>query len=666
MSTASPARDAAPAGSPQARASSAESASTTSAVLAKAALRRLALERLEPTPENFAQAYAAEARSAGAPTPVLPEAGRLLLARLASTVPGFNEAQATALAHAGTSGQWDLAQRMLEGASGGAAGESLARLVERIVRGLERGGRHWTAARKKDSLQRVLDGSRHDAQRLQTRLAQLVASWDHDAPDAQADAAAPGGGPVEARSADAADVGPAGEPPTERAVEGVVERGVAATGCDTVGATRDGSGERLAASVDIGPWRRMTSCLGGTVVVALPPSQGPAARVPASTAPGPEPAIRPGADALGERIEGLTRRLQSRDATPADAEELEALCSRADRLIAHRQRLLDQLGDLTRELTDSLADLAEDDSWAQGQCVAMRSALEGGLSVRGVRSVGELLRVTRERQLSLRQERDRARDALKGLINRMLSELGELGSQTGRFHESVGRYADVIERADSLESLAGVVREMVEESRTVASLVDQTQQRLQDEHRRASDLNERVQHLEGELRRLSAEVATDPLTQVANRRGMVAEFEVERARHERDGLVLSVGLIDIDNFKRLNDELGHAAGDVALKSLAHAVRDALRPTDRVARFGGEEFVVMLPATAADEAQQVLTRVQRSLSGSLFLHESRPVFVTFSAGVTAYRSGETLEAALERADVALYEAKRTGKNRTCLA
>jgi diguanylate cyclase len=417
---------------------------------------------------------------------------------------------------------------------------------------------------------------------------------------------------------------------------------------------------------DLGPWRRVTSCLGGTVTAALPPPRGLAGPGSYEASAVAGPATRVGADALGERIEALTLHLQNRDATPADAEELEALCGRADRLIAHRQRLLDQLGELTRELTDSLADLAEDDSWAQGQCVAMRAVLESGLSVRGVRSVGDLLRVTRERQLSLRQERDRAREALKGLINRMLSELGELGSQTGRFHESVGRYADVIERADSLESLAGVVREMVEESRTVASLVNQTQQRLHAEHQRASDLDVRVQHLEGELRRLSAEVATDPLTQVANRRGMVAEFEVERARHERDGLVLSLGLIDIDNFKRLNDELGHAAGDIALKSLAHAVRDALRPTDRVARFGGEEFVVMLPATAADEAQQVLTRVQRSLSGSLFLHESRPVFVTFSAGVTAYRPGESLEAALERADVALYEAKRTGKNRTCLA
>jgi diguanylate cyclase len=178
-------------------------------------------------------------------------------------------------------------------------------------------------------------------------------------------------------------------------------------------------------------------------------------------------------------------------------------------------------------------------------------------------------------------------------------------------------------------------------------------------------LSERVVELESELRRLSGEVSTDQLTQVANRRGLIQAFETARARQERDGQPLSIGLLDIDNFKRLNDELGHSVGDVALRSLAAVVAKSLRPDDMVARFGGEEFVVLLPATPVPEGQLILTRLQRSLSGGLFMHESKNVFVTFSAGVTAYLSGETLEQALERADQALYEAKRTGKNRTCI-
>jgi diguanylate cyclase len=142
-------------------------------------------------------------------------------------------------------------------------------------------------------------------------------------------------------------------------------------------------------------------------------------------------------------------------------------------------------------------------------------------------------------------------------------------------------------------------------------------------------------------------------------------FDAEKARMERGQTELSIGLLDVDNFKRLNDELGHAAGDTALKSLAEVVSKALRPTDLVARYGGEEFVVLLPDTPVQEGEQILTRLQRSLSGGLFMHEQRQVFVTFSAGVTLYRQGEAIEAALERADEALYEAKRTGKNRTCV-
>ena len=111
--------------------------------------------------------------------------------------------------------------------------------------------------------------------------------------------------------------------------------------------------------------------------------------------------------------------------------------------------------------------------------------------------------------------------------------------------------------------------------------------------------------------------------------------------------------------------MGHHTGDLALQFLSRRVGECLRPGDSIARYGGEEFVVLLPNTPVDEGQQVLTRLQRTLSAEFFTQDEKKVFITFSAGVTQYRVGEAIEAALDRADGALYEAKQTGKNRTCL-
>ncbi len=607
------------------------------AQLAKAALRRLALDKLEPTPENYARAYQLE--QGGAPPAALPERAQRAIERVVAR--GFEGDAGTGILNALLEGDWDRAERLISQPQAG--GDALASLIERLVRGVERAGKQWTTARKKDSLQRVLGGSRGDPVRLQQRLRQLVTNWETDTvgePDAPpAEAAMPGPAVTAAL--------PDGSPAVVAAVSAFGELSASAE------ATPAGSADGAAPSPQQPVSERAVVVLGQAVVRSLPSADGISR-------------------ALADSISQAAQRFRQDSATEEHAREIEVLCERADWVLQHREHLFDQISGLCLELTSSLTELAEDDSWAQGQCDAMRLTVEEGLTARGIKSVSELLRTTRSRQAELRIERDGARDALKQLINRMLSELGELGSQTGRFHESVGRYADIIENAGTLEELTGVVREMVEESRTVQVLVAQTQLSLEQEHARATDLSQRVGELEGELRRLSSEVSTDQLTQIANRRGLLQAFDVECARLQRaEGDVpdenkpagLSIGLLDIDNFKRLNDELGHSAGDEALKALAATVSKTLRPTDMVARYGGEEFVVLLPDTPVDEGQQILTRLQRSLTGGLFMHENQQIFVTFSAGVTAYCLGERIEDALQRADLALYQAKRAGKNRT---
>ena len=639
------------------------------ALLAKGALRRLATERIEPTPENYAKAYRLEAGNPKGSS-VLPARAQRLVETIAARAFDADAAHASAdFTRAIAEGHWDQAERALEAAPA-QAGEALAVLIERIIRGIERGGQNWTAGRRKVGIQRVLDASRSDTRRLHQRLSQLVTSWESDpvstlahldeepaptvrpAASAEADdaAATAEAAPLEAQMVET-QAAEARAPATQATATQATDAQAHATQAPAVHAVnrvqavaRVAQLEQLAAQG--ADWQRIAAALSHSLRQALP-TQDSANRD------------------LIERLEGQARLLAGAGATAAAAQEMEVLCRSATRVLQHRHHLFDQLGKLALELTASLTDLAENDSWVQGQCDAMRLKIEEGLTARGVRAVGDMLHNTRKRHGELRGERERARDALKVLINRMLSELGELGSKTGNFHESVGRYAAVIEEADTLESLTGVVREMVEESRTVQSLVQQSQQRLQEEHTKATDLTERVSQLEGEMKRLSDEVSTDQLTQIANRRGLMMAFEVERARMERTGEPLAVGLLDIDNFKRLNDELGHVAGDEALKSLAAIVSKTLRPTDRVARYGGEEFVVLLPQTPADEGEQILTRLQRSLTGGLFMHKEKQVFVTFSAGLTLHRPDERIEDALERADQALYEAKRTGKNRTCL-
>lgn len=594
----------------------------TPAQLAKGALRRLAMSKREPTPANFARAYAEESGDAAPVEGQLPPRVRAQIERLVARVSDDSSLR-TELADALMEARYDDLQRALDRGASAAAGQGTAwaQLIDRLAKGLERGGRHWTGARKKDSLQRVLDGSRSDAQRLQQRLKQLISAWESDKPDADVDAVESAG--------DDPSTAPAAMPAAVAAPPATVA---------PVGASHTEAHPRIA------------DALHATVHAGLPASE-------------------PRAAELADELASLAARVAQEGATPALADAVADVCHRVRRLFGLRHELVDELLALCHSLTDGITDLAEDRRWAEGQAEGMRLRLQGAAGARAVRAARELLDETRAAQRSLQAERAQARDALKDMVRQVLAELGELGSATGRFSEQMTGYAQAIEAADSLDSLAAAVREMLDESRTVHAVVSGARDRLAAEHARASALQSRVLGLEADLRRLSDEVSTDALTQVANRRGLARAFEQETARVLRDGAdqaPLAVGLIDIDNFKKLNDSLGHAAGDMALQNLAARVKEWLRPVDHVARFGGEEFVLLLPGTPVDEAQQALTRLQRRLSASLFMHEGKEVFVTFSAGVTAWRPGEAVEVSLSRADEGLYEAKRTGKNRTCIA
>ena len=149
---------------------------------------------------------------------------------------------------------------------------------------------------------------------------------------------------------------------------------------------------------------------------------------------------------------------------------------------------------------------------------------------------------------------------------------------------------------------------------------------------------------------------TDPLTGIGNRRSLDENLPVEMARARRTKTTLTVAMLDLDFFKRYNSRRGHAGGDALLRQASQSWRKQLRPTDTLVRYGGEEFTVVLPNCAADQACQLIDRLRPGLPDSQ----------TFSAGVATWDHQESAEDLLRRADQALLMAKKQGRNRTIVS
>lgn len=157
------------------------------------------------------------------------------------------------------------------------------------------------------------------------------------------------------------------------------------------------------------------------------------------------------------------------------------------------------------------------------------------------------------------------------------------------------------------------------------------------------------------------ELAThDDLTGLFNRRHMLERLNNEKHRSIRSGRSFCLAMIDIDHFKRVNDQFGHGTGDQVLGSVANTISAGLRETDVVARWGGEEFLVMFTDTDLATAERVLVRIQQALAQTTVAESAPQLRVTFSAGVTGYQPDEMLTRTIDRADRALYAAKAAGR------
>lgn len=320
---------------------------------------------------------------------------------------------------------------------------------------------------------------------------------------------------------------------------------------------------------------------------------------------------------------------------------------------------------LIKLLTQNIGAVSGDE-WLKSQMARAEELLREPLDPRALREAEKNFREVAYRQGAIKGSLDDAKTALKTMVGLLVDRLDHLTASTGGYQEKLGSYASQIEAAGDIAELSTVLTDLLADTRGAQADMRQTRDELHQARQAAQGHEDRVRQLEKELTQVGQLVKEDQLTHVLNRRGLEEAFSVEEARAARASIPLAVALLDVDNFKQLNDQHGHIAGDNALKHLAGILRDAVRPSDVVARYGGEEFVLLLPATGIDEAVNVMARVQRTLTRKFFLHQNDRVLITFSAGVALWAPGETRDAVIARADSAMYRAKQSGKNRVCTA
>ena len=239
-----------------------------------------------------------------------------------------------------------------------------------------------------------------------------------------------------------------------------------------------------------------------------------------------------------------------------------------------------------------------------------------------------------------------------------------------QIREQVDGLQTSVQEAADLDDLKQVLENHLE---GLLGTMDQHQKqrdaREQEVAGRLKSLAERVAHMEQEalgyrehLEEQRQKALIDPLTGLPNRAAWTERLEHEIAQWQQHGNTLSLAMLDLDHFKRINDNYGHLAGDKVLKIIATVLRKRLRGSDFIARFGGEEFVLLLPATPPAVGTKLLETLRASIEACPFHFKGERVTITVSMGLAAFRPGEHSDLVLKRADQALYRAKNAGRNR----
>lgn len=374
------------------------------------------------------------------------------------------------------------------------------------------------------------------------------------------------------------------------------------------------------------------------------------------------PDITSEAESLGDAV----KKAATEEALNDVAARLKQLCYQIEVKGGDSAEIQELLFRLFKLLLENVTELLEDDSWLRGQIDAVQNLIAGPINHRALEDATRSLKEVIYKQGQLKHSLADAKTTVKNMMMTFIDRLSTIATSTGDFHEKIGGYSEKISRANNIGELNSILDDVLRETRIVQTEALRSRDKMLSARQEVQDAELRIHSLEAQLQHLSELVREDQLTGSLNRRGLDDVFERETARSDRRGTPLCAALLDLDDFKRLNDTHGHLAGDAALKHLVHIVKDTLRSMDVIARFGGEEFLILLPETTVEAAVATMTRLQRELTKHFFLHENEKVLITFSAGVALRKPNETQESLVERADKAMYVAKKTGKNRVVSA
>ena len=582
--------------------------------IARETLRLLATRRIPPTPDNYLTLYH-EISGTHPSKEAFPEKQ---LRTLAAALPKNTPEQlrlARQLEEAVKAGNWDnFREHLAQFVSALAEAQKLAwsELITNLIRQWDAKHVGLTAARKRESLDHVLSGAGANPETLFNRLQGLMRSWGQG---------------------------------KESETQTSPETQSSATLAETLSATTVTNPTQ---AEDLLP--ELRELFAFTLETAI------------ATQLIESPQLSNDAKLLAADIRGASKLEQMQDFLV----RLKRFAFKLELLAEDQAELRRSLLSLLRLLVENITELVVDDRWLHGQIDVVRDIIEKPLSQRTVDDAERRLKEVLYKQSQLKASLFEARDAIKQMLAGFVDHLADFADATSEFHDKLEGCAEKISAANDISELGNVLGEVMRETRTIQLNAQKSRDELRSTQEKVKKSEARIHELEMELETTSDLVRHDQLTGVLNRRGLEDMFNKEIARAQRHDTLLCVGMLDIDNFKKLNDSLGHDVGDQALIHLANVCRETLRPQDTVARFGGEEFIILLPETPLADASVALTRLQRELTKKFFLNDNEKVLITFSAGVTQMLPEDTQASVIKRADEAMYKAKQTGKNRVVSA